>query len=143
MGDDEVIVRLIDPLGRVTEQRAVLTTTPPPPPPPDLTGFDGRAILCLLTVRARSNEPINVPFFGSYKIELFNITGGSNTLMASAQLHNIGTTRTFGSFWRSGPDADGRFIYTITLAIIPGSVDRVRVRLTNPLGEFSDVEGDV
>jgi hypothetical protein len=141
--DNEVIVRMIDPLGRVTEQRAPITSTPPPPPPPDLTGFDGRAILCLMTVRVSSNEPINVPFFGSYKLELFNITGGANTLMASALLHTIGTTRTLGRFWRSGPDANGRFIYTITLTIIPGSVQRVRVRLTNPVGEFSEVEGDV
>ena len=142
--DDEVIVRMIDPLGRVTEQRAPITTTPPPPPPPDLAGFNGRAILCLMTVQVRSSEPINVPFFGSYKLELFNITGGANTLMASAQLHAIGTTRTLGQFWRSGgPDADGRFIYSITLTIIPGSVQRVRVRLTNPVGESSELEGDV
>ena len=139
-GDDEVLVRMIDPLGRVTEQRAALTTTPPGP---DLTGFDGRAILCLLTVRARSSAPINIPIFGTFEIALFNITGGANTLMASAQLHTIGTTRTFGSFWRSGPDADGRFTYSITLTITPGSVNRVRVRLTDPLGQFSDVEGDV
>jgi hypothetical protein len=144
VGDDEVIVRMIDPLGRVTEQRAALTTTPPPPPGPDLTGFDGRAILCLLTVRALSSAPVNIPIFGTYEIALFNITGGTNTLMATAKLHTIGTTRTFGSFWRSSvPDADGRFTYTITVSITPGSVNRVRVRLTDPLGQFSDIEGNV
>ena len=139
-GEDEVVVRMIDPLGRVTEQRAALTTLLPGP---DLTGFDGRAILYLLTVRARSSAPINIPIFGAYEIALFNITGGANTLMAAAPLHNTGTTRTFGSFWRSGPDADGRHTYTITVAITPGSVNRVRVRLTDPLGQFSDIEGDI
>jgi hypothetical protein len=138
--DDEVVVRMIDPLGRVTEQRAAITTEPPPP---DLTGFDGRAILCLLNVRVLSSAPITVPFFGTFKLELFDITGGANNLLASAQLHNIGTTRTIGSWWRSGPDADGRHTYSITLAITPGSVNRVRVRLTEPLGRFSELEGDV
>jgi hypothetical protein len=125
----------------VTEQRAALTTLLPGP---DLTGFDGRAVLCLLTVRARSSAPVNIPIFGTFEIALFNITGGANTLMASAQLHDIGTTRTLGSFWRTSvPDADGRHTYTITLTITPGSVSRVRVRLTDPLGQFTDVEGDV
>jgi hypothetical protein len=140
VGDDEVIVRMTDPLGRVTEQRAALASTSPLP---DLTGFDGRAILCLLTVRVKSNAPITVPFVGVYLLQLFDITGGVNNLLASAQLHTIGTTRTFGSFWRSGPDADGRYTYSITLGIMAGSVNRVRVRLTDPGGQFSEVEGSV
>jgi hypothetical protein len=141
-GDAEVIVRLMNPLGRVTEQRAVLSTTPPGP---DLTGLDASAINNLLNVRVLSKAPITVPIVGAFQLDLFDITGGANTLLASAKLHNIGTTPVVGSFWRSGPDADERHTYSITLNITPGSVNRVRVRLTmtEPFGDFSELEDSV
>jgi hypothetical protein len=141
MDDDEVIVRMIDPLGRVTEQRAPIVE--PPPPLPDLTGLRVRVFFFRLNVRVLSSAPIMPPLVGVFLLELFDITGGSEDLLASAQLHNITTTPKTGRWWRSGPDANGRYTYSITLGIAPGGVDRVRVRLTGPNGQFSELEDSV
>jgi hypothetical protein len=141
IGDDEVIVRMIDPLGRVTEQRAPVADVPPPLP--DLTGLRVRMFFLRLNVRVLSSAPIFPPLVGEFLLELFDITSGAEDLLALAALHDITTTPKTGRWWRSGPDANGRYTYSITLAIGLGSIDRVRVRLTDPSGRFSELEDSV
>jgi hypothetical protein len=149
LSDADVLVRLADPLGRVSTQRAVLA--------PDLLGLLASASGSSLTVSVRSAAPVTPPPSGAFLLELFQEGLKGLVLLCQAQLHTIGTAPLPGQFVRSGPLPDGRFIYAITLPVTvtsgsgslrvvagpegpPGSV---QMRLTAPLGFQRELTANV
>jgi hypothetical protein len=130
-GAQEALVRMIDPLGRSSVLRVALE--------PDLVGLLASSAQATITAFVKSNSPITAPPSGAFVLELFqelaDPTKPTIKLVTSAALHTISTTPVPGQFWRSGPDADGRFTYSCTFGFSPGVViDSVSARLTNPLG---------
>jgi hypothetical protein len=131
-GDDELLVKLTDPLGRTSSLRS--------PFAPDLADLQAAASQATVTVRVKSSAPITPPPSGQHLLELLQTVDldvkSPTTLVTSAALHTIGTTPINGQFSRSGPDAEGRFTYTCTFGFSPGAQPiEVSVRLTDPLGQ--------
>jgi len=141
--DDEVVVRLIDPLGRISEQKALLIE-PPLPIPPDLVDLRGVAVVFWLRVTFRSAAPVTQPPRGAYILELFNDDGLTPIRLDIARLHEIETGPQFGRFSRTpAPDPEGRYTYGIIRNMFSGLVSRVLVRLTDPDGLTSELRSAV
>jgi hypothetical protein len=135
--DRELVVRVIDPRGRVTES-AVELIKPPPPEPPDLVDLQARIVRNALTVSVRSAAPITRPASGEFSLELFETRPVRKSLVR-ARLHEIQTTPATGRLVRSGPGADHRFTYSIQLPAPTPPIQEIVAVLTDPSGLSSDL----
>ncbi len=137
-GEEELLLRLTDPLGRQSEQRAPLATEPPPPRPPDLVDLRVRRQLAQVLVSVRSSVPTRRPLARAFVLELIDPTP-TEQLLARALVHEIRTTPVSNAWFRSDlPDVERRHTYQIRLtgALL---LDQVLVRLTDPDGLRSEL----
>jgi hypothetical protein len=134
--DAEVVVRLTDPLGRVSEQRAPLGD------PPDLEVVEAHFVATGLRVIFRSAAPIVQPPLGAFVVQVLDATTPSAVLLGQASLHEIGPgTRPFVR--GDAPGAGGRFAYRFLHPAAPGTVRQVLVRLVEPFGLTSQLRRKV
>ena len=116
LGAQEVLVRLIDPLGRASVLRLPLV--------PDLVALQASSGTSSVSVSVKSNSPITAPQSGVFLLEVFSEVGNlpkpTVTPVASSPLHTIPTVPIKANpFVRSGPDADGRFTYSCAFGFSP------------------------
>jgi hypothetical protein len=141
--DDEMIIRVTDPLGQSTESDPFSERQPP-----DLVDLQVNRFFGFLNVVVRSAAPTSLAVDGPFTLELFTLIAPtaadpdpSPELRLSENLHDI-SGGGFAGWIRSGPDGDGRFRYRAFISAGGFDLDAVIVRLTHPNGLFTELVRD-
>ncbi len=149
--DNQIAVRIVDPMGRVQEQR--LDMPEPPLQLPDLVDLEARIAVessfrVELQASVRSSAPVKrIPFSEPYLLEILVVDSiGRTQSLAETFLHEIGTTPVEGAFFRSkDPDAERRFTYGFRMRQRGSgtTIEQVIVRLTDPRGNTNELRRKV
>jgi hypothetical protein len=142
-----LIVRITDPLGRVTEQQLGFgsgTAAAPPPSAPaslDLVNLELVATKTGHRLSIQSSESIEAP---SFTLELYTVgIKGKPTLIVRENLHEISTIAIAGHFLRSRrSDANHRFTYQFTFNTPLDPRTIYIVRLISPKGLQHELRSD-
>lgn len=136
-----VRIRVTDPIGR-----SVLSDPIRVMPLPDLVDLEVKSLAGSSEISFLSSSPVVAPTDGSWKIEIFLSRRLPNGVMVTnfvfeAPLHEIGTNQVPSQLARSEtPNEAGLFTYRMTSII--SVFDVVVVRLTNPIGEHTELNHD-
>lgn len=146
LNNNEIAVRIVDPKGRIQEQR--IDMPEPPPPLPDLVDLQARIefefpFTIELQVSVRSRAPVKrIPFGEPYVLEILVVNSiGTTKSLAEAFLHEIGTTPVEDAFFRSKEaDSERRFTYGFRMRQRGSSttIRQVILRLTDPRGNTNE-----